>query len=102
MSALSRVRSWLRDSLGRSRVEQRLAMILREASSLAALGAVIGVVAAALLSRYVRALLFGVSPGDPVTFIAAVAAMMLVALLAGWIPARRASRLDPMTALRHE
>jgi predicted lysophospholipase L1 biosynthesis ABC-type transport system permease subunit len=79
-----------------------LVMILREASSLAALGAVIGVVAAALLSRYVQTMLFGIAPADPVTFCGAVAVTMFVALLAGWIPARRASRLDPMAALRHE
>jgi len=79
-----------------------LVMILREASSLAGLGAVIGVVAAALLSRYVRTMLFGIAPADPVTFGGAVAVTMVVALLAGWIPARRASRLDPMAALRHE
>jgi ABC-type antimicrobial peptide transport system permease subunit len=79
-----------------------LIMILREASSLAALGALIGVVAAAALSRYIRAMLFGVTPTDPATICGAVAAMMLVALLAGWVPARKASRLDPMAALRHD
>jgi predicted permease len=79
-----------------------LAMILREAASLAALGAVLGVVAAAALSRYVRAMLFGITPADPATIGGAVAAMMAVALLAGWLPARKASRLDPMIALRHE
>ena len=79
-----------------------LAMILREAASLAALGAVLGVVAAAALSRYVRAMLYGITPDDPVAIGAAVAVMMAVAQLAGWLPARRASRLDPMVALRHE
>jgi predicted permease len=78
-----------------------LVMILHEASSLAALGAVIGVVAAAVLSRYVRSMLFSTTPTDPATLCGAVAAMMLVALLAGWVPARKASRLDPMAALRH-
>ena len=61
-----------------------------------------GVGAAAALSRYVRARLFGITPADPVTIGGAVAAMMAVALLAGWLPARKASRLDPMMALRHE
>lgn len=91
----------IRLALGAARRDV-LVMILREASSLAALGAVIGVVAAALLSRYVRTMLFGITPEDPATFFGAVAAVMLVALLAGWIPARKASRLDPMAALRHE
>jgi predicted permease len=79
-----------------------LVMILREAASLAAIGAVFGVVTAAAMSRYVRAMLFGIAPVDPATLCTAVAAMMLVALVAGWVPARKASRLDPMTALRHE
>ena len=79
-----------------------LIMILREASSLAGLGAIIGVVAAAALSRYVRAMLFGIAPTDPGTLCGAVAVMMFVALLAGWVPARKASRPDPMAALRHD
>ena len=91
----------VRLALGAARADV-LVMVLREASSLAALGAVVGVIAAVLLSRYVRAILFGITPGDPVTFAGAVAVMMIVALVAGWIPARKASRLDPMVALRHE
>ena len=77
-------------------------MILREASSLAVAGAAMGVVSAAALSRYIRAMLFGITPADPATIAVAVAAMMLVALLAAWLPARKASQLDPMIALRHE
>jgi predicted permease len=79
-----------------------LAMVLRQGASLAALGAAMGVLVAAALSRYVRAMLFGVTPADPATFCGAVAAMMMVAALAGWFPARKASQLDPMIALRHE
>ena len=91
----------IRIALGAERRDV-LVMILREASSLAALGAAIGVVAAAALSRYIRAMLFGITPADPATIAVAVAAMMLVALLAAWLPARKASQLDPMIALRHE
>jgi hypothetical protein len=79
-----------------------LIMVLREASAIAAIGAIIGAAAAVALSRYVRAMLFGITLGDPVTIGGAVVAMMAVALMAGWVPASKASRLDPMTALRHE
>jgi predicted permease len=91
----------IRIALGAERRDV-LVMILREASSLAALGAGIGVAVAAALSRYIRAMLFGITPADPATIGGAVAAMMLVALMAGWFPARKASQLDPMIALRHE
>ena len=79
-----------------------MVMILREASALAVAGAAMGVLAAAALSRYVRAMLFGITPADPAAIGGAVAAMMAVALLAAWFPARKASRLDPTIALRHE
>jgi predicted permease len=79
-----------------------LRMILRDASWLAAIGAAGGVAAAVWLGRYVEAMLFGVHPADVTTIAAAIAVMMLVALLAGWLPARRAARLDPMVALRHD
>ena len=76
-------------------------MILRESASLTALGAAFGIAAAAAMSGSIRGLLFGITLADPATIAGAVAAMMVVALLAGWFPARRASRLDPMAA-RHE
>ncbi len=91
----------LRLALGADRRQVRF-MVLREASSPAAVGAVIGLAAAAVLTRYVRAMLFGVAPLDPVTLTAATTVMLVVAVVAGWLPARRASRLDPMEALRHE
>jgi ABC-type antimicrobial peptide transport system permease subunit len=91
----------LRIALGAER-RKVLAMVLREASTMAGVGALMGVAAALALSGFIRAMLFGITPTDPLTVGGAVLAMMTVALLAGWVPAWRASRLDPMTALRHE
>jgi predicted permease len=91
----------IRLALGAERRDVLL-MILREASFTTAIGAAIGVAAAAMLTRYVQAMLFGVTRLDPATLAGAVTIIMAAALLAGWLPARRAARLDPMTALRHE
>jgi ABC-type antimicrobial peptide transport system permease subunit len=77
-------------------------MILRETSLLALIGVVLGVLVAAGMTRFIESMLFGLKALDPVTIAEAVLVMAAVALLAGWWPARRASRLDPMTALRHE
>jgi predicted permease len=81
---------------------QVLAMILRETALLAGAGVVIGIAAAAGLSRYIRSMLYGLQASDPLTFAGAVLLLLVIALLAGWRPARKASRLDPMVALRHE
>ncbi len=75
---------------------------MREAALLAAIGAIVGAAAAAALGRYVKATLFSVTPIDPIAIGGAVTAMLIVALIASWVPARRASRLDPIVALRHE
>ena len=91
----------VRIALGAER-RRVLTMILREALILAAIGAGLGVTAALGLTRYIQSMLFGVQPSDPATIAGAVFVMIVVALLAGWIPARRASRLEPMVALRHE
>jgi predicted permease len=79
-----------------------LQMVLREAMILAVLGIVIGVPAALASSRLVAAMLYGLKPTDPVTIVSATAVLAAVALLAGYRPARRASRVDPMVALRYE
>jgi predicted permease len=81
---------------------QVLAMILGETALLAGVGVVIGIAAAAGLSRFIRSMLYGLQPSDPLTFAGAVLLLLVIALLAGWRPARKASRLDPMVALRHE
>jgi predicted permease len=91
----------IRIALGAERLNVLL-MVLREASWLAIAGVVLGVASAIWLGRYIKTMLFGVEFADPITIGGAIVLMLLVALLAGWLPARRASRLDPMVALRHD
>jgi ABC-type antimicrobial peptide transport system permease subunit len=66
------------------------------------LGLAIGVATALVLTRLVKNLLFGLSPTDPYVIGGSAATLLLVALLASYMPARRAARVDPVTALRHE
>ena len=61
-----------------------------------------GLISAALLSRYITSLLFQVQPSDPVVYLAVGLVLLLVALLASYLPARRAAKIDPMVALRTE
>ena len=68
----------------------------------ALLGGAAGVTASLLGGRLIAGLLYGVAPGDPLTVLGVVAALGSVALAANWVPARRASRLDPSEALRAE
>ena len=77
-------------------------MILREAGLLLAAGLAVGTVLAFFASKSAAALLYGLKPGDPATVALAVAALASITLVAGWIPARRASRLAPTVALRDE
>ncbi len=91
----------IRMALGAERVRV-LSMILREVILLAVGGVVFGALGAVGLTGYLRSMLFGVEPVDPLTIGSAVLLMLLVALIAGWLPAWRASRLEPMIALRHE
>jgi predicted permease len=79
-----------------------LAMVMREVAVLVAGGLAVGAVAAVMAAKAADALLFGVKPGDPVTLCAAVVLLAAVAAAAGLVPARRASSVDPMTALRDE
>lgn len=76
------------------------ARIVLRTLGLAAAGLVLGMGAARVLSRALGSLLFGVTPGDPGTFVVMGALLTGVAVLAGYVPAWRASRIDPMVALR--
>jgi putative ABC transport system permease protein len=77
-------------------------LVVREGLRLVAVGIALGLLASLGLSRIIAKLLWGVSPYDPVTLAAVPALLLLLALLACWIPARRAANLDPIIALRHE
>jgi predicted permease len=78
------------------------AMMTRQGLVLAGIGLATGLAVFALLARFLRSLLFGVAPGDPVALGAASLILLAIAALATWIPARRASRVDPAEALRAE
>jgi predicted permease len=77
-------------------------LIVRETLWLVSAGAVVGIPLAVWLSRYAKTLLFGIAGADPAVFAASLAALIGVGVLAGFLPARRASRIDPMVALRYE
>jgi predicted permease len=77
-------------------------MILREVFALTVVGLAISVPAALGATKFVKTFLFGLKPNDPLAMMAAVSILLSAALLAGYMPARRASRIDPMIALRNE
>jgi putative ABC transport system permease protein len=77
-------------------------LIVREAGRLLAIGLVIGAILAASAARTAESLLFGLEPRDPATLIGGVLALAIVAVLAAYVPARRAARLDPVVALRED
>jgi len=79
-----------------------LQLIVGEGLRLSAAGIGLGLIAAALVTRVMTAMLVGVTPTDPITFMAIVVLFVGIAVSASWLPARRASRLDPMNALREE
>ncbi len=91
----------VRMALG-ARARQVLFMILGESSWLAILGIAAGLIAAIALTRFVGSMLYGLKPSDPITLIAATLILLAVAIAAAYGPARRASRINPMQALRHE
>jgi len=79
-----------------------VALVVRQGMTTAVAGTAIGIAAAASLSRAIQDLLFGVTPTDPLTFGGVVVLLLTVALVACYVPARRATRVDPTTALRAE
>jgi putative ABC transport system permease protein len=77
-------------------------MVAREALQLVGVGCAAGILLAAAAGRSIAAYLFGVSAFDPVTFLAAAGLMLVISATAVYAPALRASRVDPLAALRHE
>jgi ABC-type antimicrobial peptide transport system permease subunit len=91
----------IRMALGAQR-EDVLRLVMRESMILVAIGVAAGLAIAVGASRFVEALLFGLAPRDFSTMLLAIVVMILVSAFAGYLPARRASRVDPMIALRYE
>ena len=85
-----------------ARLDQILALVLGESLRLAALGVAIGVAASLAAARLLRGLIFGVSESDPMTLVAVAALLVVVTVAASFVPAWRATRVDPMEALRDE
>jgi ABC-type antimicrobial peptide transport system permease subunit len=79
-----------------------LSLVLRQGLSLALMGVAIGIMGAVWLTGAMKSLLFGVSPSDPPTFAVVSALLLAVAVAATYLPARRATKVDPMVALRYE
>jgi putative ABC transport system permease protein len=91
----------IRMALGAQRSDV-LRLVVGEGARMAALGVVIGVAASLAITRLMSSLLFGINATDPLTFVGVAVLLSLVALLASYIPARRAMKVDPMVALRYE
>jgi len=91
----------IRVALGARRGEV-MALVLGRGLRLSLAGAALGVAGALLATRYLKSLLYGVTPHDPITLAAGCAVLIAVALAAAWLPARRAVAVDPMAALRNE
>ena len=91
----------IRIALGAARFNV-MGLVMREVAVLSALGAAIGIPMALALSRYVESQLFGLNGRDPLVFAAATAVLLGISLAAGYFPARRATRIDPIRALRYE
>jgi len=77
-------------------------MVVRQGVGLAGLGVAVGLAGAGAMNKVMASLLFGVSATDPITYTAVAVSLMAVAVVASWLPASRAARVDPSTALRSE
>ena len=77
-------------------------MFVREGLLLSCIGAACGLFVAFIATRFMKALLFGVSPADPLTYGLVFSGLFVAAILASWLPARRAASVDPVEALRAE
>ena len=97
--ALRRHEFGVRVALGARRAELRR-LVMREGASLALVGSVLGLAGSAMAATFMKTQLFGVTPGDPVSYLIAVPAITASALLACWLPARRATRISPLEALK--
>jgi ABC-type antimicrobial peptide transport system permease subunit len=91
----------IRLALGANR-RRVIGMVVRQGVGPALAGAVVGVAGALILGRLLGSMLHGVTPNDPATIAIVTASLLVVALCASWIPARRATRIDPSSALRAE
>jgi putative ABC transport system permease protein len=91
----------IRMALG-AKPAQVLFLILRQGMTLAVIGIIVGLISSIGLTQVIRRLLFGISATDPVTFVVVTLLLAGVAMLACWLPARRAARVEPMEALRYE
>jgi putative ABC transport system permease protein len=101
-SVTTRVREFgIRLALGAQKADVR-GLVLRHGIMLATLGVALGIAGAMYLTRFLQRLLFGVAPVDWATFSAVAAILAATALLASYLPARRATRADPVSALRSE
>jgi ABC-type antimicrobial peptide transport system permease subunit len=91
----------VRMALGATR-SRMMGVVLRDVAAMVAAGVSIGGAVALMLAGLADRIVFGLTPTDPAVFVVAASVLSVVAIFAGWLPARRASRVDPLIALRHE